>query len=284
MSLSPLKLSSLEKADQVQENLTAYFRIFAGLPGITFVEEDITWAATVEGAPGNQVLRTQFPDEAVGRRIDEALRQMGQYTSQTDWFVFPGCQPTDLGKRLEARGLEGGPDGAWTLVGKIGGPGGTWLLADLSVLPPPPAVASNFHIEQVRDLQMLEAWRQISAAGFGGGDYQNFYAAYARHGFGPEAFSLHYIGYLDDEPVTSSTLLLAGGIAGLYDISTPPAWRRQGFGSAISWAMLDEARKRGYQEAFIWSSPLGKGIYSKIGGVFIDFGVREYQWQKRSVL
>jgi hypothetical protein len=200
-----------------------------------------------------------------------------------DWFVFPGCQPAGLGERLAARGLAGGPDGAWTLVGKIGGPGGNWLIADLTALPPAPPVASNFHIEYVRDLQMLEEWRQILSAGFGGGDYQNLYDAYARHGFGPEAFSLHYIGYLGDEPVTSSTLLLAGGIAGLYDISTPPALRRQGFGSAISWAMLHEAQKRGYRDAFIWSSNLGKGVYSKVGGVFTDFGVREYQWQKRTV-
>src|SRR5687768_9103633 len=93
---------------------------------------------------------------------------------------------------------------------------------------------------------------------FWGGDYQDFYAAYARHGFGRNAYSLHYIGYLDDQPVTSSTLLLAGGIAGLFDISTPPAFRRQGFGSAISWAMMGEAQQRGYHRAYVWSSNLGR--------------------------
>jgi predicted acetyltransferase len=86
---------------------------------------------------------------------------------------------------------------------------------------------------------------------------------------------------LDDQPVTSSTLLLAGGIAGIYDVSTPAPLRRQGFGSAITWAMLQEARKRGYDYVYIWSSPMGKSVYSKVGFVAADFGIREYQWQKR---
>ena len=109
----------------------------------------------------------------------------------------------------------------------------------------------------------------------------HFYAGYARHGFGSEACSLHYIGYLDDEPVTASTLLLADGIAGLFDISTPPAFRRQGFGSAISWFMLREAQQRGYLLAYVWSSHMGQGVYRGVGFIPTAIGMREYQWKKR---
>lgn len=284
MLLSPLNSSDPAKIDQVQENFIAYFRLFAGLPGVTLVEEAVTWIVSVNGPPGNQVLQTQISSDSIDHRIDETISQVGQYTDHIDWFVFPSCQPPDLGKRLESRGIQGGPDGAWMLVGKIGGPGGTWMLADLTSLPDAPPVADNFHIEYVRNHKMLKEWQQISEAGFGGGNYQRFYDAYARHGFGPDAFSLHYIGYLDDEPVTSSTLLLAGGIASIYDVSTPPALRRQGFATAISWAMLQEAHKRGYQSAYVWSSPMGRGVYRGIGFVVADFGIREYQWQKRPVM
>jgi hypothetical protein len=140
----------------------------------------------------------------------------------------------------------------------------------LKVLPAAPASPGGFYIEYVNNPKMLEAWIQISAEGFGGGDYQNFYEAYAR------------LGYLDGRPVTSSTLLLAGGIASIYDVSTPLTLRRQGFGSAITWAMMQEARKRGYEYAWIWSSPMGKSVYSKLGFVAADFGIREYQWHRRS--
>src|SRR5262245_18309537 len=70
--------AELEKIDQMQENMIAYFRLFAGLPGITFNEVGITWCVTAEGEPGNQVLRTQLPSEEIEDRIDEFIRQIGQ--------------------------------------------------------------------------------------------------------------------------------------------------------------------------------------------------------------
>jgi GNAT superfamily N-acetyltransferase len=253
--------------NRMQENLIAYFRLFADLPGAKFVEEDVTWFVNVKDEPGNHALRARITGDSIDQRIDEIISQFSQSADQIDWLVFPACQPADLGKRLEARGMQAGL-------------GGTWMLADLTADPPSaPATPAGFHIQHVRDMTMLQAWQQISAEGFGG-DTQIYYDAYARHGFGPDAISLHYIGYLGDQPVTSSTLLLAGGIASVYDVSTPPLWRRQGFGGAITLAMLQEARRRGYDDTWIWSSPMGKSVYSKLGFVAADFGVREYRWRK----
>jgi GNAT superfamily N-acetyltransferase len=257
----------MEIVDQMQENLIAYFRLFAHLPGARFVEADVTWFVNAGAEPGNHLLRTYIDGDSIDQRIDAIISQISQHTDHIDWLVFPGCRPTDLGKRLEARGMRGGP-------------GGIWMLADLASLTSAPTVPDGFHIEQVCDTTKLEVWKQISSEGFGG-DAQIYYDAYARHGFGPGAISLHYIGYLGDVPVTSSTLLVAGGIASVYDVSTPPALRRQGFGGAITFAMLQEAQRRGYRYAWIWSSQLGQSVYRKLGFVAADFGVREYQWRKR---
>jgi GNAT superfamily N-acetyltransferase len=259
--------SGVEKVDQMQENLIAYFRQFAGLPGVTFAEADVTWLVNARAEPGNHVLRTRMTGDSIERRIDEIIGQFSQYADQIDWLVFPGCRPADLGKRLEARGMHGGA-------------GGIWMLADLASPHSAPTAPDNFRIEQVRNTAMLEAWKQVSAAGFGG-DTQIYYDAYARHGFEADAVSLHYIGYVADQPVSSSTLLMAGGIASVYDVSTPPALRRRGFGGAITFATLREARNRGYQHAWIWSSQQGQSVYRKLGFVAADFGVREYQWCKR---
>jgi GNAT superfamily N-acetyltransferase len=166
------------------------------------------------------------------------------------------------------------------LAGETGGPGGIWMSADLTSLPGAPSVPAGFRIEYVRDHAMLEEWKQVSGSGFEV-DVQIYYDAYARHSFGPDAASLQYIGYLDDTPVTSSTLLLESGIAGIYDVSTPPSFRRQGFGGAITFAMMQEAQKRGYPSAWIWSSTMGQGVYRELGFVAAEFGIREYQWRKR---
>jgi hypothetical protein len=282
-----LPLATSEQVDQIQENFIAYFRIFAALPEVTLVEEDVTWVTSV-GMPGSFVLRTRLPNDDLDQQIDEVVRRMSQISRAFDWFVFPSCQPVDLGERIAARGLAGGPDGAWQLVGKIGGPGGTWMLADLTALPPAPAVSERFRIELVRNQSMLDEWGRATVAGFEHDahyvdhlDENPFYAAYAQHGFGEDAYSLHYIGYLDDQMVTSGTLLLAGGIAGLFDISTPVAFRRQGFGSAISWWMMYEAQQRGYRLSYVWSSNLGKNVYRGVGYVPTAIGLREYSWEKR---
>jgi GNAT superfamily N-acetyltransferase len=263
-----MRLSSSATADQIQENLIAYFRVFAGLPGTTFVEQDVAWFVNAKAEPGNHILRARLADDSTERRIDEIIGQISQHTDQIDWLVFPGCRPADLGMRLAARGMETGP-------------GGIWMLADLAASPPSaPSAPAHFHIRQVIDITMLKQWQQISAQGFGG-DTQIYYDAYARHGFGTNACSVHYIGYLGEQPVTSATLLVAGGIASVYDVSTPPAWRRQGFGGAITAAALHEACRRGYQSAWIWSSQMGQGVYRQRGFAAADVGVREYRWRKR---
>ncbi|NKB65823.1 MAG: GNAT family N-acetyltransferase [Candidatus Latescibacteria bacterium] len=278
-----LPLANPEKVHLAQENLIAYHRIFAAVPGVTFVDEaHCTWNMTAGGeAPGNQILRARFTPATADREIDALVRRVGQYGGHFDWTVFPSCQPDNLKQRVEAYGRAGGPDGQWQLHGKIGGLGGTWMLMDLADLPPQPQVPADFHIERVLDETMLETWRLASCHGFGGGPYRNFYTAYSRHGFSPEIAAQHYIGYLDKTPVTSGTLLLTPGMASIYNVSTPTAYRRRGFGTALTWFMFDQARERGHRDAFVWSSALGRHVYQGVGFTVYDFAMREYQWRKR---
>lgn len=290
-----LKSADPKKVRLAQDNLIAYHRLFAGVAGIDFVEKaDIVWNATKGGdAPGNQILRARFGPDTAEQGIEAAVRQIGRGADRFDWTVFPACTPADLKQRVEAYGRAGGPDGAWELHGEIGGMGGTWMLMDLEDLAPTHPLPNGLRIERVLDDGQLEVWRQTSCDGFGGGPYDNFYAAYRRHGYGAAACALHYVGYLegvgylkgvgylDGRPVNSSTLVLTQGMAGIYNVSTPPAHRRRGYGAAITWHMLDEARARGHRDAFVWSSPMGKNAYQSLGFAIYDFGMREYQWRRR---
>ncbi len=268
MAASPLDLSGSEKPAQIQANLMAYMRLFAGLPGMVMRDSDVFWFISHTPAPGNNILRTRWPPEDSEARIDELFAQIGQHLDEIGWMVFPGDQPADLGQRLETRGMPGGP-------------GGHWLWADLTALGAGPTMPDTFHIEQVRDDQALAEWVWVSEAGFEA-PLGCFYDAYARHGYGPDAGSLHYIGYLGDQPVTSGTLLDAGGAATLYDISTPPEFRRQGLGSAITHALLRDIRRRGYADTWVWSSDIAVSVYQQLGFVKADFGVRQHTWHKRA--
>lgn len=247
--------------------MIAYMCLFAGLPGVMMHDAESFWIVSNKPAPGNSILRARWSQEDVEQRIDDLFESLGQHVDTIDWMVFPGDLPGDLGKRLEVWGMPGGP-------------GGNWLWADLATLGSGPVVPDDFHIEQVHDDQEMAEWVRVSEAGFGQ-ELGCFYDAYARHGYGPDAFSLHYIGYLSDTPVTSGTLLDAGGCATLYDISTPPAFRRQGLGGALTHALMQEIRARGYADTWIWSSNMAKSVYQALGYVDADFGLREHSWQKR---
>jgi GNAT superfamily N-acetyltransferase len=249
---------------RMQANMIAYFRLFAGLPGVTVVDGDVFWTVTESGAPGDQVLGAWLDGPDVEARIDAVLREIGRHTQLIEWMVFPGCRPADLGARLASRDMPSGPGGIWMYM----------------ALPTPPegrATPDGFRAELVRSPAELDIWRHVSTEGFQA-DASAHAAAYLRHGFGANACSLHFIGYQGESPVTSATLLLAGGIAGLWDISTPPDMRGRGYGEAITRHMLREAHERGCADAWVWSSQMGRGVYERAGFVQGDFGVREYTW------
>lgn len=247
--------------------MIAYMRLFAGQPGMAMLDDAETfWFISGKPAPGDYVFRARWPAQGVEARIDALFAEIGQHAERVDWMVFPDDCPADLGRRLEARGMPGGP-------------GGNWLWADLTALEDPPAAPDGFHVEWVRDDRGMAEWTRVSEAGFGV-ELGDFYAAYARHGYGPQAFSLHYTGYLGDTPVTSGTLLDAGGTASLYDISTPPEYRGQGLGGALTHDMMREIRSRGYGDTWIWSSNMAKRLYQSLGYVEATFGLHEHTWQK----
>jgi GNAT superfamily N-acetyltransferase len=267
--MSPLlDFSRTDKPRRIQANMIAYMRLFAGLPNTVMHDAETFWFMCSTGAPGKAIYRARLPADHPEAAIDAVFEQVGQHTDDIDWMVFPGDQPADLSQRLEARGMPGGP-------------GGNWLWTDLTTLGAAPPVPGNFRIEKVTDDETMAAWVRISEQGFGS-DVAIFYDAYARHGYGADAFSLHYIGYLDETPVTSGTLLDAGGWATIYDVSTPPAFRGQGFGGAITHFLMREIRSRGYEDTWIWSSDMAKSLYQKLGFVDADFGMREHSWSKHA--
>jgi GNAT superfamily N-acetyltransferase len=269
MDTPRLDLSASAFPARIQENLIAYMRLFAGLPGMAMYDEaDAFWFVCGRGAPGNCILRARWTEAECEARIDALIDAVGQHVEEIDWMIYPGDQPASLKPRLEARGL------SWGMAGN-------WLWTDLGRLSAAPAVDAAFTIKPVQNDAMMAEWVRVSEAGFQG-ELGCFYDAYARHGYGPQAFSLHYTGYLGDVPVTSGTLLDAGGTAAVYDLSTPPQYRRQGFGGALTNYLLQEIRRRGYPSTWIWSSDTAHKLYQEHGFADADFGIREFGVKKKN--
>ncbi|MEU0550445.1 GNAT family N-acetyltransferase [Micromonospora sp. NPDC005979] len=69
----------------------------------------------------------------------------------------------------------------------------------------------------------------------------------------------------DGRIVGTAVAWLSHGLVTLYFVGTQPEQRRQGIGAAMTRAALDLARERGAHTAALTSSPVGEGIYRRLG-------------------
>jgi GNAT superfamily N-acetyltransferase len=101
--------------------------------------------------------------------------------------------------------------------------------------------------------------------------------AYARIGWSGDAPARHYVGLLDGEPVASATLFLGAGVGGVWHVGTMTNARGQGIGAAMTLAPLATARALGYRVGTLYASPMGEGVYRRLG--FAEYGrMEQYQW------
>lgn len=252
----------------MQANYIAYFRQFLVLPDMVMEDDaEVTWFAAPT-APGQHVLRTQLAPEHARTRIAATIHRLEQLTERFRWLVFETCNPPQLDRLLMEAGLTQAT-------------GDPWMVADLTTMPHPPATPPEFHVQRVYDERSLDDWAAVSAAGYGLSMQMIsiWRDTYAAQGFGLYAPSQHFVGYLDDQPVTASTLLLSPGMAGVFDVTTPSRFRRRGFAGAITHATMAMARERGFRTACLQASSQGVGLYGKLGFTTV-FTEREFIWRR----
>lgn len=86
----------------------------------------------------------------------------------------------------------------------------------------------------------------------------------------------YFVGYCEGEAVASVEVVLGGGVAGLYSVCTLEAYRRRGFGTALTAHALLAAKAAGCRHAILQASAEGARIYARAG--FEAFGeINEYK-------
>jgi ribosomal protein S18 acetylase RimI-like enzyme len=246
--------SAASLAAAVEANLFKYFRYLCSSPSVELRDSaKLTWFIT--GIPHpfmNGVLRTQLTSDDADNAIEEALAHFKSRQVRFTWWVRSAPRPADLGQRLAAHGLAYCED-----------PFG--MAADLLALDEDSGYTTDLTIEVVDDEDALEQWVRAVLTGFELPDTAKNACLDLFAGLGFDMPLRNYVGLFHGEPVATSQLFLAAGVAGIYYVATAPEARRRGIGTTMTLAPLREARAMGYRIGILQSSEMGLGVYRRLG-------------------
>jgi ribosomal protein S18 acetylase RimI-like enzyme len=246
-------LSPESLAVAIKANLYDFFRLLHTAPsaGGNDFPEGFRWSTGLPYAWFNGVLYTSFP----GAATEQAARDLIDYFQAREipaftWWLAPSLAPAAWAQYLRPLGF----------AYEDQTPG---MAMDLENLPSRREHALT--IQPVFGGDALTAWAETMLAGFGFPDtvlpaFQTMITE-----LGLDLPVRNYLGWFEGKPVTTSTLFLAAGVAGVYNVATLPEARGQGFGSAMTLAPLYEARAMGYRAGTLQSSEIGFGVYQRLG-------------------
>ena len=222
---------------------------------------DATWG--IAGYPDpyrSTVVWARFAAADADRRIAEIKDAFTARATGALWWVAAFHTPDDLGARLVRAGLryEGTAPA---------------MAMDLAALPRDEPLPPGLEIVAVRDEAGVDEFVGVHhaemAASEGGANRAARHHAALRAAIPPrladEPVPLRYLGRLDGRTVATSRIAIAGGVAGLYAVTTLPDARGRGIGRAMTLAALAAGREIGYRIGVLQSSDDGLPVYRRIG-------------------
>lgn len=137
----------------------------------------------------------------------------------------------------------------------------------LSPIPDRPLAAHGLEIEQVCDASGLEVHRELTSRAF---DMpMELVESFVGERMLSEPTMGILVGRVHGEPVSTAIVCVSGRTAGIYNVGTPPAHQRRGYGEAMTWAAIDEGIRRGADHSILQASPAGRPVYERMGYVHL---------------
>lgn len=271
--MEPIRLDASSEviASSAAQNLQAHMTYAQRRTAGMRVESDAYLTVTDSGLPTdtfNTVCCARLGPPEVTERISAVVEHFRGAKRPFSWWVGPADRPPDLGAALTRAGLRvRGTEVA--------------MAANLDQLAPIPPEAGGLHIERVTDAGQLAVYARL-LGGLEhppGGAVIAFYEATVRAFLDSSTPLRPYLGFIGTVPVATAELALAGGVAGLYNISTAEAYRGRGIGSAMTLRLLLDARKADYHVGVLQAAEASAGVYRRVGfgnvGTYEEYGMPE---------
>jgi GNAT superfamily N-acetyltransferase len=170
------------------------------------------------------------------------------------WWVYPGGRSPETTRILQ--------DSGFRLFTKI-----PCMAADLSDSFLDYNLTENIKIFPVKNKNDLLIWKNVSFDGFemparAKEQYGAFVSSFKLDTQSPQKL---FLAYLDETPVATSLLFTHNNSAGIYYVSTLPAYRNKGCGLRITQAAMQAAKESGLKDVILQATPMGAKVYIRTG-------------------
>ncbi len=126
--------------------------------------------------------------------------------------------------------------------------------------PEPPDYEEPLEIVEIADIEQLERFLASGRAP----PPNEFFEALSRKELSIPGFA-EYFGLVDGRTVGAASSLTSESIVGIYAVGVEEAYRRRGFGAALTWAAVAGGLRRGATRAWLGSTEMSHGIYERMG-------------------
>ena len=170
------------------------------------------------------------------------------------WWVYPRGKSPETTAILQNAGLH--------LFAKV-----PCMAADLNDSLLDYEMADNIKTFPVKNKNDLILWKDVSFNGFempprAREQYGAFVSSFDLNARSPQKL---FIAYLNETPVATSLLFKHENTAGIYYVSTLPAYRNKGCGLKITQAAMQSAQESGFKAVILQATPSGAKVYTRIG-------------------
>jgi ribosomal protein S18 acetylase RimI-like enzyme len=237
----------------LETNMAAFYAAYGHAPGcVVHAASDAVWFYS--GIPDplfNGVLSTRLTAAGVAETVAQLNTQIAARGAPALWWIGPRAQPEQIGALLEQHGLQ--------LVGEVPG-----MAIDLGAIDSALDLPPELTIQAASGADMPALWART--AGLGSGLPADALEALEHLETTIDDTSRRrYLGFVEGQPIATSALVLAAGVAGIYAVATLPAARRRGIGRLMTLLPLLEARRQGYRVGVLQASTMGYPLYEQIG-------------------
>jgi GNAT superfamily N-acetyltransferase len=219
------------------------------------ITDEIEWVMTgVEDNTFNGVVRAHLSEARVDQVIDDVTSRFRERNVPHQWFLTEDSRPANLGQLLQAQG--------WQRLRE-----GVGMAIDLSAIASPFPPLPDLTIERLVHEEGVALW----------GTFHRYLEheqrdeprerLYISLGLAGDQPLRHYVARLAGEPAGALSLFLGREAAGIYNVEVAPALKRRGVGTAMTRAVLEEARTLGSRVGVVGPTRESRSMYERLGFV-----------------